>query len=307
MELQILKKMKRSIKIYLFAFIALLGFVGCEDELDLDLPDTAQLVVVEGNITEGQPPLVYMTRTLPAIGEIRFSEIDSFFVGGAEITVSNGTETMVLEEYNLDSIGIFYYVGQTDFITGNFFVGEAGQYNDLEINLDNRLITGRTKIPNSNPLDSIYYDFRSVGGVDSLARIFVGVTDADTIGNFYRFFTQRNEEPEYPITGSVFDDLLINGDSFPAFVERGQNPNEEFDFNTFGYFRHNDSVTVRISSIDKAHYDYWNTFEANAQGGGPFSGITVVDSNIEGESAIGVWGGYGVQTISTRVIYPSED
>ena len=299
--------MKTTIKIYLIAFITLLGFVSCEEELDLKLPDTANLLVVEGNITEGQPPLVYMTRTLPAVGEIRFSEIDSFFVGGAEISVSNGTETMILEEYTLDSLGIFYSVAQTDFITNKYFVGEPGKYYDLEIKLDDRIITGRTKIPHSNPLDSIYYDFRSVGGVDSLARIFVRVTDADTLGNFYRFFTQRNDEPEYPITGSVVDDILINGESFPAFVERGQNPNDEFDFNTFGYFMHDDTVTVRISSIDRAHYNYWNTFESNAAGGGPFSGITVVDSNIEGENVIGVWGGYGVQTISTRVIYPSED
>ena len=194
---------------YLLAFIALIGFVGCEEELDLDLPDTTQLVVVEGNITEGQPPLVYMTRTLPAIGEIRFSDIDSFFVGGAEITVSNGTETMILEEYSLDSIGIFYSVRSADFITGNYFVGEPGRFYDLEINLDDRLITGRTTIPHIDPIDSIYYDFRSVGGIDSLARIFVRVTDADTVGNYYRFFTQRNDEPEFPITSSVSDDILI--------------------------------------------------------------------------------------------------
>ncbi len=299
--------MKNIFILYFIAFISIIGFIACEEELDLDLPDTTNQLVVEGWISEGDVPFVYMTKTLPAIGEIRFSEIDSFFVGGAEITVKSEDQTMVLQEYVLDSTVIFYTVSQADLFSGNFFVGEAGKYYDLEINMDEREITGRTKIPNSLPLDSIWYDFRQVGDTDSLARIFVRINDADTLGNFYRFFTQRNDEPEFPGSNSVFDDILINGKSFPSFVERGQNPNDEFDFETFGYFFAGDTVNVRMSAIDEAHYNYWNTYEANAQGGGPFSGITVVDSNLEGEEVIGVWGGYGMQTISTRIIYTDED
>jgi hypothetical protein len=50
--------------------------------------------------------------------------------------------------------------------------------------------------------------------------------------------------------------------------------------------------------IDKSHYNFWRTLEADrGSQGNPFGSFVVVKTNING--GIGVWGGYGssIQTI----------
>jgi hypothetical protein len=47
--------------------------------------------------------------------------------------------------------------------------------------------------------------------------------------------------------------------------------------------------------MDKAHYEFWNSFQDEVLNtGNPFaSSVTVIKSNILGDG-LGIWGGYGV-------------
>jgi len=50
-----------------------------------------------------------------------------------------------------------------------------------------------------------------------------------------------------------------------------------------------DSVSVKFAQIDKAQYDFWETFGNNITGNGPFSPPISVKSNVLG--GLGIWGG----------------
>lgn len=52
-----------------------------------------------------------------------------------------------------------------------------------------------------------------------------------------------------------------------------------------------DSLSLKFAQIDKAQYDFWETFGNNITGNGPFSPPISVKSNVIG--GLGIWGGTG--------------
>ena len=301
--------------IYSFILLLISGFVfnSCEVILDEeDLPSGGDKIVVEGSIDEDFVPLVFLTRNVPFFGTLNFGDLENFFVHDAVVTISDGEKTIVLEELvvdTLDQLASVYTVPLDELLMGNFenvIFGEAGKSYSIQVQAEGRNLTAETYIPNSLPIDSIWSIPQTIGDNDSLTRAFVQITDPDTLGNYYRYFTQRNSEPMWPAFNSVFDDLIINGKQFPTFVDRAVNRlnEDDIDFETFGFFELGDTITIRMSAISETTYNFWNTLEANSQSGGPFSGITIVDGNIEGEGGFGIWGGYGVREIS--MVIPKE-
>lgn len=280
---------------YFFTALAIvIGFWSCETEITIDLPKTEETIVVEGWIETDGFPFVLLTQNLPYFGSINLDTLNDFFVEDAIIDVSNGTDTMRLEAIQLDTAGqtvVAYGPPLVDIFTGNAFVGEAGKTYSIKIQAEGQTVTGKTYIPHSLPIDSIWWEPR----FDTMARVFISFTDPDTTGNLYRYFTQIGDEPMYPGLASTFDDLIINGQNFTIPVDRGYNRFGEIDFETFGLFPRGDTVAVRISAVDKEHYDFWLTIESNAQSGGPFSPLISVDHNVE--NGFGVFGGYNVQEL----------
>lgn len=290
--------MNSTIKYFFLAIGISLSFIACEREITIDLPQAEDQIVVEGWIESDEYPFVLLTRNLPFFGSIDTEDLGSIFVEGATVTVFNGTDTMQLEEYTLDTLGqsaTAYGPAFIDILTGKAFKGERGKTYNLNIEAEGKTLSSKTIIPNGFPMDSIWWEPRQ----DTMARVFVNFSDPDTVGNYYRYFTQIGDEPMYPGFTSVFDDLLVNGQTFVTPVDRGYDRFGDIDFETIGLYPKGDTITIRIAGIDEAHYNFWQTMESNSQSGGPFSPIIVVDHNIEG--GFGIWGGYAVQELSIYI------
>ena len=90
----------------------------------------------------------------------------------------------------------------------------------------------------------------------------------------------------------VFDDNLINGQTFDFTLDRGFNPTEEFEELPYGYFLRGDTVILKWCTIDYPTYNFWRTLEFDSGTDGPFSSATIVQTNITG--GLGIWCGYGV-------------
>jgi hypothetical protein len=72
-------------------------------------------------------------------------------------------------------------------------------------------------------------------------------------------------------------------------VDRNLSDREE------NFFNRGDTITFKLSNIDKATYDFWRTMEFSyASVGNPFSTPTKVMSNIS-NGALGYFGGYASQ------------
>lgn len=305
---------KTFFSLFILVFVGFL-LVNCEKEITLDLPEPTSQIVVEGSIYSGQSPIVILNTNFPYFGTFTIDDYQSNFVRGAEVTVSDGAETVKLEEFcwsdlteeqqallvafGGDSNGII-----PDTIPENFdfclytsfppqVLGEVGKAYTLEINTpEGENLTAITSIPEPVPFDSIWAEQHPNEEFEKYWRVYGNMTDPEELGNYYRLFTQRNHEPFYPSPRSVFDDLLINGKEFYFPLDKGQPQSSVIEIDTYGYFEAEDTIQIRWTTIDAASYDFWRTLEFSSSANGPFGGSTQVIDNIEG--GFGIWCGYGV-------------
>ncbi len=311
-----------TIKI-LLTLISLTGLLlSCEKEFFPETTYEGPQMVVEGYIHEGPnalPPYVILTKSIEYSSSIGLDALNDLFVHDAQVTISDGTNTVALQELCVSdlqmlppflqdaitqSLGIpsvdsidFDICVYTDLlgIIGFGVDVQAGKSYDLEIITDEfGTVTATTTIPQSVPIDSLNYDNHpGYPNFDSLVE--VRAYFKDPVGaNYYRSFSKRNSEAMYPsgtrgTSGSVSDDNIFEGQEFSFGIMRGQDPLGEFDFDTFGYFWRGDTVTVRSASLDYAHFRFWQTLEYNTGSQGPFGTYTRIESNING--GLGIWGG----------------
>jgi hypothetical protein len=313
--------MKRYITYPILVCLAFF-YVSCNQVIELDLPLPEDSIVVEGYIENGIPPYVLLTRSTPFFGGLSLTDISQYFINGAFVKVYNETDTVQLIElclqdlppsvqaqaaaafgYNVtDSTAdipniciytvpnfINYYLGDT----AGVFVGQFKTSYNLLIEVEGQTLTASTYIPDELDI-TLSIRPHDDPTKDSLVSVRVTYDDPDTTGNFLRYFTKRNDEPFYTaLSGSVYDDNVISGQTVTLPVERGQSKNQDIDRTTYGYFWKGDTVQVRFSAISKSHYDFWHTLE-NDGGDSPFSSPITIKTNITG--GLGIWGGYGSHT-----------
>ena len=71
----------------LFAIFLLIFSYGCSKIIDVELPDSEPLLVVEGSIRNGEIPLVLLSKSAGYFDPIGIPQ-EGFYLGGATVTVS---------------------------------------------------------------------------------------------------------------------------------------------------------------------------------------------------------------------------
>jgi hypothetical protein len=271
------------------------SFYGCEKNVTVEIPQAEELIVVEGYIETGTPPILLLTKSLPFFGEINVNNILQNSVLGATVIIDNGTIIDTLDQ--IPGYGVY---------TTSQFVGEIGKTYKLTVLAEGKTLTSVTSIPNPVPLDSTWW--KVDGQRDSLGFLWGHLTDPDTLNNCYRFFAKRINKYTYganigevkdsifypPVGGSVFEDRYINGRSFDLSFPRGKSStsDKEDDKNVESFFfKRGDTIVVKFCAIDRAHFEFWRTEESQvSSNGNPFGSPQPVHTNITG--GLGIWGGY---------------
>lgn len=311
--------MERLLKSFsLFNFLVL-SLVSCTTDIELDLPEAEPKIVVEGRIDAGGPPIITLGRNASFFGDINLTDFDQYFVNGADVWVFSNDDTVKLNEIctsffpeniqrqlannlgysfndtvQLPEICIYTVPEILNLFNGdssNVFIGEYKKAYWLKVVAEGKTLTAKTTIPGKPDVHSLGVIPHPNEKVDSLVSVTITFSVPDSGGNFIRYLTKRNSEPFYaPLSASVYSDKLFRGGTFTFPLEAGQNPNQEIKWDTYSYFWKGDTVSVKWSTIDKSHYDFWNTIE-NDGGASPLSSPTRIKTNIDG--GLGIWGGYG--------------
>lgn len=298
--------------------------VSCTKNIDIELPPDAAQVIVEGNIENGRPPFVLLTRSFEVFSPLNVNDLSGYFIHDAQIRVSSAQDTVQLVEFCLQDLPLspeeqstllesfgfsidsgavlpdvcVYTVADifSFFTSGSCsFMGEENRSYDLRILSEGKTFSAQTRIPYAVPMDSLSWRPHPDPLRTDLVSVYVNLAFPSIPGNFIRYQTQRNQEPFYfPRTQSVYDDKLVAGTYVSLPVERGQDPNERIDFDNFSYFWKGDTVSVKWMNIDARTFDFFYTLE-NDGGGSPFASYLRVKSNIQGEGSLGIWGGYAVR------------
>lgn len=279
----------------LLLFCCCVFFTACEKAIHFNLNSVNPKIVVEATIENGQEPQVFLTKSVGYFSTITTDILQKSFVHHADIFVSNGTLTSHLKEFALTAPGFdtLYYYAPDPADPANNFLGQFNKKYGLRIVAEGQEYLATTSIPNlTRRIDSLFWKMAPVPADSDKAIVVLRATDPPGYGDYVRYFTQRNQEPFFPGFNSVFDDQVIDGTSYEIQVERGFDRNATLHS---AFFNRGDTVTLKLSNIDKATFDFWRTMEFSyGSVGNPFSSPTKVLSNISGD-ALGYFGGYASQ------------
>jgi hypothetical protein len=280
----------------IFLLITLLS--SCERAVDIDLNDVESKLVVEATIENNQAPVVLLSKSLGFFSQIDPVALSGSFVHDAEVYISNGTRTHKLKEYTVPVGGGYnlYYFSIDSSNLATAFTGELNKSYSLRIVWTGREYTATTRIPLiTKRIDSMYWKQSPPNNPPEKVMVMVKATDPPGFGDYVRYFTRRNSEQQFlPALNSVFDDQVIDGTTYDVQAERGVDRNRSVE-EGYSFFNKGDTVTLKLSNIDKTTYDFWRTMEFTyTTVGNPFSSPTRVLSNIS-NGGLGYFGGYASQ------------
>ncbi len=248
--------------------------------------------MIEGYIESGVVPIISISRGVSFLKNISNEDFRDLFVTNADVAISIDGGAWI----NLNAVDF----GGAVIYTNTSISGEIGKKYDLKVEVDGKLFTASTTILPSHPLDSISIKTApgDKGIKDSLVELTAWFTDPIQKDNFFRMLTRKNSEFFFDVAfNSIYNDLLINGQqtSFTIFGGKQQlQNNDSADFSQYGYFKRGDTVYVKWASIDKAQFDFWDSFESQSGSfGNPFAPTVIINSNIKGEGVLGIWASYG--------------
>jgi hypothetical protein len=285
-------------RIGLVAIIMGMLFSSCEKTITFRPNESDPVVVVEASIENNRAPVVILSQSLNYFSQISPELLASSFIRNADITISNGTKTHKLKEYNVrvaSGYTLYYYT--TDSSNMNTaFVGEFGQSYTLSVKTNEREYTATTTIPIlTKKIDSLWWEDAPNNPNPAKVIVMGRFIDPPGLGNYTRYFTQVDGWHFLPGFNSVVDDQLTDGITYNFQIEKGVDRNNSFNLEEYPFFNHGDSVVVKYCNIDKATFDFWRTMEYSyANIGNPFASPNKVISNIHG-GGLGYFGGYAAQ------------
>lgn len=277
-------------KIILFLFSVLLfscDQTGFDTSTDLD-----SKIVVEGWIEEGDYSQVILSSSIPVSSAIDSLTILSHAIRSAKVTVSDGQNQEVLRlKRGNDRIPPFIYYGID-------LLGQAGKTYTLKIEFLNRVVTSETVIPRSVELKKATY-VKNVA-TDTTGYVFIEFNDPVFEKNYYQIATKIDgEEPIFvPAFYGNLNDDAFNSSEVSMQVNRGVLVFPKTKFKP--YFTDGDLIYVKLRTMNKASYDFWNDWQNEiVNGRNPiFPSNTSLASNING--GIGIWAGYGQSVLSIQ-------
>lgn len=277
-----------------FFLLLLVAFSSCEKNIDFKLNEADPVIVVDAQIENGQAPTVILSTSMSYFGTISPQILAASFVHGASISMGNGTVTHKMKEYAIPFGGQYtgYYYGIDSSNLSTAFVGEFGKTYSLVINVGGMEYRATTTIPLlTKKVDSLWFKL-APNNPDTNKRVLMAkVTDPPGLGNYIRYFTRLNSGRFLPGLNSVYNDQVVDGTTYQGQVDPGIDRNDP-PKNGENFFLKGDTVTFKLSNIDKATYTFWNTWEFAQQSiGNPFSQPGKVQGNIS-NGALGAFCGY---------------
>ena len=278
----------------LFIFSSLL-FSSCEKNIDFNLKYAEPVLVVDAQVENGEAPVVALSSSLSFFSAISAEILSNSFVHNAEVTMSNGTLTHKLKEYTVP-LGNGYFISYYSIDSSNLasaFVGEFNKQYSLTIKADGKTYTAKTTIPALTKIFDSLWTKAPPTNVDTSKRILmVRAIDPPGLGNYVRYYTKKNSERFLPGFNSVFNDEVVDGTTYQGQVDPGVDRNLPAPTGDDKFFARGDTLSFKLSNIDKASFTFWNTWEFNQQSiGNPFSQPGKVIGNIS-NGALGAFCGY---------------
>jgi hypothetical protein len=226
---------------YLFLSMLLISFVvGCDKVIDIELKTIEPQYVIEGRVTDGLTPWSVVLSTTQ-----NFEEDEAFKgVSGAKVVIKTTDKSIVLNEV---TTGVYHSTP---------LKGIPGQTYQLTVNINGKVFTAKSKMPQASAFLNLYMHSTSV----SPSFIKLGMVYEDIIGikDFYWFenFVNGNKLTGFNVYNDEFNDGMIVNQNV---VFTNPTSNKAYDI------KKGDELRVDMLCIDPSVYTYLFSLE-NASG-----------------------------------------
>ncbi len=244
--------------------VVLLSF-SCNKNIAVKLPGYDSELAVEMYLEDNTTLKCLLTESLPYS-----SDTISKKVAHAKIIFSDGTETDTLytaEIYEYESGRLYNYGCRKK------FRGEDTKTYSLKIvDSAGRTVTATTKVPpEAVKIDSLIYSRPDASGRYSATFSF---KDPSNTENYYRAIIGKGiNNYKASSTDKIFSDATFSGQRFSVTSETA--------------YQKGDTITVRLYTLLKEHYDYLQSFDnARVSTYNPFVQPASVKTNIKGGQGI---------------------
>jgi hypothetical protein len=267
---------------------------SCNEGLNFDLPDPDDEIVIDGWIENGQFAKVLLTKNSPYFGSIDSASIRALVLSRAKVSITDGKDTEVLILRRNDTYFPPYI------FEGNKIIGDTGKVYTVIAEYGGKTAWASTTIPPQVKVDTVYFILKDQS--DSSGTVYLEFTDPPGTKNYYRILTKRiGKDNRYgSLMIMAIDDNFFSGQRFKLSINMG--PKSYLTNGSNENFKLGDSVSIKFCTIDKEHYEFWNSFQDEVLNtGNPFaSSIIGVKSNVKG-TGLGIWGGYGVSYYTLKI------
>lgn len=280
-----------------YFLISVLLIISCSKDSILSNDDTSQLIV-EGWIESGNHPIVILTRSIEVYKEpIHRDNLNDYLIKWATVTVSNGTDSVILTgKYDEGYFPPYIY-------TTGHLIGEAGKTYKLSVKYRDYYATATTSIPEV-PYECKYV-VKKCDGSESLYKIEAIITDNPKEKNYYQFFTRigtKTKQFNASYLGSIDDMELKENTLVPVY--RGR----KWQLQKYSpYYLGDEIVHIKFAQIDETSFRIWDSLTKNISLSDNMflSTNSNMVSNIVG--GLGYWCGYGAITKTIFVSTDSKD
>ena len=206
---------------YILLMLGIVGLWSCSGGV---MPVSEPQVVVEGWIENGAAPIVIVTSTVPVTEEIKdVNELRQYIVTWAKVTVSDGTESIVLTGRRDDNQFPPYVY------TTSRMKGETGKSYTVTVECSGRKATATTTIP--EPVALEYVKATRSSEDDGKILLTAGLKDNAQEKNYYKSFVKIKGKDTYyhpSFMGLIDDEVLEEEVEEIAEVKRQL---DEYGFN----------------------------------------------------------------------------
>jgi len=275
-----------------YLILILVSFLGCNTVDYKEEVEVVSKIVLQGYIEEGDVSHVVLSTSVPIGATVDTLSILKHLFLFAKVTVSDGTNSEVLiPQFDKNWIPPLIYSGKT-------IIGKSGKTYSIKVDYVGSILKSTTTIPKSVPIRELNYIKNTPS--DSTGYVFVKFDDPVNEKNQYQILTKvEGKEPVYvPAFYGNLNDENFSSSAVNFQINRGVLLITSDQFKP--YFSDGDFIFVKLRTMDKAAFDFWNDYQNEIVNGlNPiFPANTSLKSNIIG--GIGIWAGYGVSVVSLQ-------
>ena len=296
----------KKLLLLILSTISLL-MTGCQQEVELNLPEYTPKLVIEGTIENGGPAMVMISKSIPYFHEVTFSYLmDSVMVTNNKARVFVTSETGETEQLAWKiTPELPYRMG----FVGSKVLGREDTHYTLRVEYDGKTYTAETYIPKTFDLDSIWIDQSAEILNETQGTVRMLMSDPADEENYYAFFCKvysKTLRDRLWVSGLpvAFDDRTFNGQTFNYEMTRagysrlmiGMLDENERENYTRLTFRPGDIIYVKHTQIDYHTYKYLLSAGTEAAyGSNPFTNPLPAVSNFDSEEVLGHWSGFAAK------------